>query len=60
MNFWKIAGLLYAGGVALVVRSKYRKAEQVRVPDSVEDQLDAMIHASQISQPGALFLHQAD
>lgn len=49
---WRVIGIIYTVGVALAVRDKYREREarlkQERMPDSIEDQLDIMIHTTEI------------
>lgn len=51
---WRVFGLMYAAGVALVIRDKYRKQErEERMPDRIEDQLDIMIHTSEINERSA-------
>lgn len=58
ITFWRVFGLVYTVGVALVVRDKYREREAARnkKPDSIEDQLDSMIHASEINERNARFV----
>ena len=51
MTFWRITGVLYIIGVALVVRDKFRKREATQsMPDSIEDQLDIAIHTREIEE----------
>lgn len=48
MSIWKVIGILYAVGTALVIRDKYRTTELM--PDSIENQLDIAIHTTQMTE----------